>query len=108
MTAALLGSPGADPGWLPVLAGLTLAALVGATAAALAVPPRLWPGLLRRGWPLLASGVVVGVAAGIAGHISQLGWQALSYPTLRLAYQLVRLACPDALCEPEGLILGTQ
>jgi len=108
MTGSLLGGLGAaEPGWLPVLAWLALAALVGATAAAVAVPPRLWPGLLRRGWRLLACGVAVGALAGVAGQVSQLSWEALSYPTLRLAHQLVRLACPDALCEPESLILGT-
>jgi exosortase E/protease (VPEID-CTERM system) len=108
VTDALLGSRGtAEPGWSAVLAWLALAVATAATAAALAVPLRLWAGLLRRGWPLLATGLVVGLAAGMAGQVSQLGWQALSYPTLRLAYQLVRLACPDALCEPDDLILGT-
>jgi exosortase E/protease (VPEID-CTERM system) len=98
---------GADPRWPPVLAWLGLGGAVAATAAATAVAPSRWPGLLRRGWGVLAAGLVIGVISWEVGQVSQMGWDTLGRPTLLLAYPLVRLACPEAYCDPDAVVLGT-
>jgi exosortase E/protease (VPEID-CTERM system) len=81
--------------------------MVTGTAAALAVAPSRWGTLLRRGWGVLLAGAAAGAGLWLAGQAGQMSWAALSRPTLWLAHRLTRLACPDVVCVPDELILGT-
>src|SRR5262249_58404936 len=76
VTASLCApaSHDAAPGWPPVLAWLGLAGAVAATAAAAAIAPWRWVELLRRGWGVLAAGLVVGVVGWEVGQASRMSW----------------------------------
>jgi exosortase E/protease (VPEID-CTERM system) len=91
----------------PVLAWIAAGFLMIALWAATAMPPRLWPRLVRSGWAVLVVGVGVGCAAEVAGQIVQLGWDVLGQPTLWTSYYLLRPFAADAVCDPETMTLGT-
>src|SRR5262249_14961725 len=90
----------------PVLAWFATGLLTIILWAAAAIPPRLWPRLVRIGWAVLLIGVGVGGAAEVAGQLVQLGWDGLARPTLWTSYYLLRPFAADAACDPETMTLG--
>ena len=74
---------------------------------AAAVPPSLWPSLLRRTYRGVLVGVAVGFVAWRCGGIASELWQ----PMNRWAFELVRgllgLVVPQCICEPAQCVVGT-
>jgi exosortase E/protease (VPEID-CTERM system) len=71
-----------------------------------AMPMRLWVQVVRRGWPVLLAGSVVGVfALGIGDSTGKL-WNSLHSLTFRSAQGVLRLFAQGVVCHPETHELG--
>jgi exosortase E/protease (VPEID-CTERM system) len=71
------------------------------------VPPALWVPQVQRSYRALLAGLLVGVAAWLAGLMTSAGWQLLSHATLRAVHSLLSLLGVSTVYQPGDLVVGT-
>jgi exosortase E/protease (VPEID-CTERM system) len=91
--------------WVTGWAAMGVATVISWLVALL--PPVLWVPLARRSYPALLAGLVVGLAAWLAGLITSAGWQLLSHGTIRAVDALLSVLGVSTVCQPDELVVGT-
>ena len=73
-----------------------------------ALPACQWLQLLQRCKFVFLGGIGVGLAAGLAGWLTDRLWQPMSRGTLWLVQRLLDLSGADTICEPATFLVGTR
>jgi exosortase E/protease (VPEID-CTERM system) len=73
-----------------------------------ALPARQWLHLLHRCKLVFLGGIGVGLAAGLAGWLTDQLWQPMSRGTLWIVQRLLELSGADTICEPASFLVGTR
>src|SRR5262249_37215192 len=74
----------------------------------LALPVSQWLHLLRRCRFVFVGGIGVGLAAGLAGWLTDRLWQPLSQGTLWIVHSLLQLTGAQTVCRPSEFLVGTS
>jgi len=106
LTGAALEGGTRAPVW--VVAWLMSAATTLALAAAIAIVPTEWPGLLWRSRGLLVFATAVGLAALASSEFAVRLWHPLGGWTLAAVQFLVRQSAGEVVCRPDEFVVGTS